>query len=173
MCSSCTSKAQQRVILALGANLGKPLEQLELACDLLAGKYGDLRLSQLYETSPVNCPEGSPNYLNACVEIQTSQSPQELLRHCQEIERKLGRQRTGIYGEARSCDIDIINYGEILLTSDELTLPHPRAHERAFVLQPLCDIDPQLILAGQEQTAIELLQSLPNTPENLIRPFDL
>ncbi len=173
MCSSCTKDTEQRVILALGANLGHPLEQLERACDLLAEEYGDLRLSQLYETSPVNCPEGSPNYLNACVEIRSTQSPQEILRHCQEIEHKLGRQRTGIYGEARSCDIDIINYGELQLNSEELTLPHPRAHERAFVLQPLCDIDRNLRLAGQEQTAHELLQSLPITPENLIHPFDL
>lgn len=173
MCRSCTSPATQRVILALGANLGKPLEQLEHACDLLTDVYGDLRLSQLYETSPVNCPAGSPNYLNACVEICTTQSPEQVLQHCQAIENKLGRQRSGIYGEARSCDIDIINYGELQLQSQALILPHPRAHERAFVLQPLCDIDPNLRLAGQEHTVSEQLDALPDNPDNLITPFDL
>ncbi|MFI3243245.1 MAG: 2-amino-4-hydroxy-6-hydroxymethyldihydropteridine diphosphokinase [Akkermansia sp.] len=173
MCESCAQPNEQRVILALGANLGHPLEQLEQACDLLAEEYGDLRLSQLYETSPVNCPADSPNYLNACIEIRTTQSPETLLKHCQAIETKLGRQRSGIYGEARSCDIDIINYGSVQMSNKALTLPHPRAHERAFVLQPLCDIDPQLKLAGQRKTAQELLQSLPPSPEHTIRPFDL
>ncbi len=173
MCSSCSSPEKQRVILALGANLGKPLEQLECACDLLAEQYGELRLSQLYETSPVNCPEGSPNYLNACVEIRTLQSPIEVLKNCQAIETKLGRQRSGIYGEARSCDIDIIAYGDVRMNTAELTLPHPRAHERAFVLQPLCDIDPFYTLTGQILTVSQLLEQLPTNSEHSIKPFDL
>lgn len=173
MCTCCSATTKQRVILALGANLGNPLEQLERACDLLADCYGELRLSQLYETSPVNCPEGSPNYLNACLELYTEQSPQELLKQCQHIEAELGRVRSGIYGEARSCDIDIINYSDVQLDSSELTLPHPRAHERAFVLQPICDIDPYFTLAGQEQDAQSLLQTLPQNSDNTLRPFDL
>ncbi len=162
-----------RVFLALGANLGDRLETLERACDELHARYGALSLSQLYETEPQGCPEGSPCFLNACVELYCSVSALELLAECQRIEKALGRERSGIYGEPRSCDIDIISYGDLRLDSPELTLPHPRAAQRSFVLQPLCDIDAQLVLAGQESSVSELLASLPDSPEESLRIFPL
>ena len=162
----------QKVGIALGANLGNRLATLECACDYLAEEFGNLRLSQLYETEPVGCPEGSPLYLNACVEISTDKSPVEVLHICQKIENELGRERTGEYGAPRTCDLDIIYHGESVMNTPELTLPHPRAHIREFVLRPLCDIDPQLKLPGQQVTVSELLESLlAERPQ--VTPFDL
>ena len=161
-----------RVILSLGSNTGDRLATLERVCDFLADAFGGLRLSQLYETEPVGCPEGAPMFLNACVEVNTEQAPLEVLRICQDIENELGRVRTGEYGAPRTCDVDIICHGETILCTPELTLPHPRAHEREFVLRPLCDIDPQLRLPGQLQTVSDLLAALP-ADRPLVTPFDL
>lgn len=162
----------QKVGIALGSNLGDRLATLEHACDFLAEEFGNLRLSQLYETEPVGCPEGSPFYLNACVEVSTDKSPLEVLHICQKIEAELGRIRTGEYGSPRTCDLDIIYHGESVMNTPELILPHPRAHTREFVLRPLCDIDPQLSLPGQQLTVSELLSTLPdNRPQ--VTPFDL
>ena len=151
----------RRCVFSLGSNLGDRLAMLESACDYLADVFGGLRLSQVYETEPVGCPEGSPSYLNACVEVETDMPAEEILELCLRIEQELGRTRSGEYGEARTCDIDLICCGSETSQSATLTLPHPRAHEREFVLRPLCDIDPQLILPGQAQTAAQLLAALP------------
>ena len=171
MCSASQTDAPLRVGLALGSNAGDRLATLEAACDLLSERFGHLRLSQVYETEPVDCPPGSPAFLNACVEVLTALPPAEVLQHCLHIEQELGRVRTGLYGEARTCDIDLIYYGELTLHTPSLTLPHPRAHLRRFVLQPLCDIDPLLILPGQRETVAQLLAHLPESPA--VSPFDL
>ena len=97
--------------------------------------------------------------------------PEEILRCCREIEEALGRVRSGIYGEARTCDIDLIYSGDLQVNSPRLTLPHPRATQRRFVLQPLCDIDPELVLPGQPSTVQELLARLPELPS--VTLFDL
>lgn len=160
------------VILSLGSNVGDRLATLERACDFLAEAFGGLRLSQLYETEPVGCPPGSSAFLNACVEVNTQHSAHEVLEICRHIELELGRERTGVYGAPRTCDVDIICHGETILHTPELTLPHPRAHVREFVLRPLCDIAPQLRLPGQKLTAAELLAALPaDRPQ--VTPFDL
>ncbi len=159
---------KQRVFIALGANLGDKAQLLQRACDALRTHYGALRVSELYETQPEGCPEGSPHFLNACVELYTAEPATELLRVCQAIENDLGRARSGIYGEARSCDIDIISYGDLICDERTLTLPHPRATQRSFVLQPLCDLDGSLILPGQSQSVSSLLTELFNN--NATRP---
>ncbi len=161
----------QRVIFSLGSNKGDRLATLENACDYLADVFGGLHLSQLYETEPVGCPAGSPCYLNACVEVSTAMPPQEVLELCMRIEKELGRERNGVYGAPRTCDIDIIMYGDLQLQSPTLTLPHPRAHEREFVLRPLCDIDPSLTLPGQHLTVSALLATIPAGPA--VQAFDL
>ena len=161
----------RRVGFSLGSNLGDRLATLECACDHLADLFGALRLSQVYETEPVGCPPGSPAYLNACVEVETAMPAQEILELCLRIERELGRTRSGICGEARTCDIDLLYCGAETVCTPQLTLPHPRAHKRAFVLRPLCDIDPALVLPGQAQTVAELLAALPATPS--VTPFPL
>ncbi len=161
----------KRVGLSLGSNLGDRLATLESACDALSEAFGSLRLSQVYETEPIGCPEGSPAYLNACVEIATDLPPDALLRVTQGIENALGRTRSGVYGEPRSCDIDILYYDTETVSAPGLTIPHPRAHERAFVLAPLCDIDATLVLPGQTATVAELLAALPN--DGSVTPFPL
>lgn len=161
-----------KVGIALGSNLGDRLATLEQACDYLAEEFGGLRLSQLYETEPVGCPDGSPQYLNACIEISTDKTPTEVLHICQHIEKELGRVRTGEYGAPRTCDIDIIYHDDNIVDTPELTLPHPRAHMREFVLRPLCDIDPHLRLPGQALTVSELLATLPDDRPQ-VTPFDL
>lgn len=165
------SVAMRRVGFSLGSNLGDRLATLERACDYLADLFGSLRLSQVYETEPVGCPPGSPAYLNACVEVETDMPAAEILELCLRIEQELGRTRSGTYGEARTCDIDLLYCGTETCATERLTLPHPRAHERAFVLRPLCDIDAALVLPGQEQTVAELLAALPSTPA--VTPFPL
>lgn len=170
MCPTDTSV--HRVIFSLGSNVGDRLALLEKACDFLAEAFGNLRLSQLYETEPVGCPVGAPEYLNACVEAYTTKSPETVLAICAEIEQELGRIRTGEYGAPRTCDVDIIIYDELRLQTEKLTLPHPRAHRREFVLRPLCDLDASLRLPGQTRTVEELLAQLPQERPS-VHPFDL
>lgn len=169
--SAMDNHFMKAVGLALGANSGERLQQLELACDALAERFGPLRLSQVYETEPVGCPEGSPPFLNACVELHTPLPPQEVLGVCRDIELRLGRRRSGVYGEPRPCDIDIIYHGDCVMNTPELTLPHPRAHLRRFVLAPLCDINPTLTLPGQSKSVAELLAALPERPA--VRLYEL
>ena len=161
----------RRCVFSLGSNLGDRLAHLESACDYLADVFGGLRLSQVYETEPVGCPEGSPSYLNACVEVETDMPAEEILQLCLRIEAELGRTRSGEYGEARTCDIDLICCGNETCQTTALTLPHPRAHEREFVLRPLCDLDPLLMLPGQTLNAAQLLTALPPGPA--VTPYPL
>lgn len=162
----------RRVGIALGSNIGDRLACLERACDELSELFGALRLSQVYETEPVGCPEGSPAYLNACVEVESPLEPEQILRHLQRIEEALGRVRHGVYGEPRTCDLDLLYVGDLRRESAELVLPHPRAHLREFVLRPLADIDPLLVLPGQTQTVARLLEALPKDGPS-VRPFPL
>lgn len=155
-----SSNGVRRVGFSLGSNLGDRLVTLESVCDYLSDVFGALRLSQVYETEPVGCPEGSPAYLNACVEVETDMPAPEILRICQQIEQELGRTRSGIYGEARTCDIDILYCGDEIYASPELTIPHPRLLQRAFVLRPLCDIAPTLVLPGSCHTIQQHLDEL-------------
>ena len=90
--------------------------------------------------------------------------PEEILTHALRIETELGRCRSGIPGEERTCDIDLIYCGDLVLSTPALTLPHPRAHLRRFVLRPLCDIDPSVILPGQTLPISQLLTQLPEHP---------
>lgn len=148
--------------IALGSNLGDRAASLTRARDLLQAQFGTIRQSGLYATEPQNCPPGSPDYINAVVELDCGLAPEELLQATQTIERELGRTRTGIYGEPRTVDLDILYMGSLTHHSPSLTLPHPRLHLRRFVLLPLADIRPGLILPGQSMTVRELLDHLPS-----------
>ncbi len=129
--------------LSLGSNLGDRLFHLQSAFELLAQKEGlrVVALSPIYETSPVG---GVPQsyFLNCCVHIQTTLSPEALLQEMQEIENRLHRKRFLRFGP-RSMDVDILLYDRIESREPHLTLPHPRMFERAFVLVPLQDIYPK------------------------------
>jgi len=134
--------------LALGGNLGDRLGTLQAGLNLLAASEGltATGVSPVYETRPVGGPE-QPDFLNAIVEVRTTLLARQLLASCQAAERALGRVRTVAWGP-RTLDIDVICCGDELSDDPILTLPHPRAHERAFVLAPWHDLDPGASLPG-------------------------
>ncbi len=140
----------RHVVLALGANLGEPRANLEWAIEQITmlDVHVDA-VSQFYETEPVLAPgqAAQPNYTNAVVALDTALSPLELLRELQRIEVRGGRVRHERWG-ARLLDIDIIDFEGVTSTVQRLTLPHPRAAERLFVLEPWASIEPDAILGG-------------------------
>jgi 2-amino-4-hydroxy-6-hydroxymethyldihydropteridine diphosphokinase len=135
-------------VLALGSNLGHRLDVLQGAVDAVAGLPG-VRVdtaSPVYETAPVGGPE-QPDYLNAVLLARTTLAPRDLLAELHEVETAFDRVRLVRWGP-RTLDIDIITYEGALSADPELTLPHPRAHERAFVLAPWHDVDEAAVLPG-------------------------
>lgn len=136
-----------RCYLGLGSNLGERLANLRRAVDLLGGSPGIrvLRSSRVYETDPVGPPQ--PDYLNAVVEVETTLPARELLRACLDVERELGRVRAERWGP-RIVDVDVLTYGDETIDEPGLTVPHPRMHERDFVLVPLADLDPGAVAAA-------------------------
>jgi len=135
--------------LSLGSNLGDRAAMLRRAVDAVAALPGTSveRLSDVYETRPWG-PVPQPDFLNLAAAISTTLGPEELLRGLQAIEAALGRVRTVRWGP-RTIDVDILLYGDIHMATPELTLPHPRMLERAFVLVPLAEIAPDLRVAGR------------------------
>jgi len=147
-----------KVVIALGANLGDPRKQISLAIDAIRDYVTVKRVSQLYETAPFKVNDDQPNYINAVLIGDTELQPKELIKELLKIEAKLGRQRA-FPKAARTIDLDIIDYEGFFLESDELTLPHPRAFERKFVLEPWLEIDPGAELPGYGPVS-ELLAAL-------------
>jgi len=149
--------------IALGSNLGDSRGNLLRAMARLQ-EFSDepLAKSSLLETQPVDCPPGSPNFVNAVVALVTreGETPESLLGKLQRLENEFGRTPKKILNEARPLDLDIIAFGEARCATPALTLPHPRAHVRQFVLQPLVEIAPELVLPGQVRTVSELLRQL-------------
>ena len=139
-----TEAARETTFLGLGSNLGDREANLVRAAELLSQRaLSGMMLSGLYETDPVDFLE-QPQFLNAVVRGATALPPGELLRVCKEIEREVGRTPTFRYGP-RHIDIDILFYGELAVDLPSLTLPHPRAAERAFVLVPLAEVEPEWV----------------------------
>lgn len=132
-----------KAILGLGGNIGDSRQNLRLALDALDALCGTklLRTSDFYLTEAVEVTEPQPPYLNCVAEIETSLSPNALLGACLGIESVLGRVRVG-YKSPRTVDIDLLLYEGVTMESDELTLPHPRLRQRAFVLVPLHELFP-------------------------------
>ena len=122
--------------------------------------------SSLWQTTPVDCPPGSPVFMNAVVGLVsgTDETPETLLAKLQALEKEFGRQPKQVLNEPRPLDLDLIAFGNERRATRELTLPHPRAHERRFVLQPLSEIAPDLILPGQTRSVARLLEQLPPDP---------
>ena len=147
-----------KVVIALGANLGDPRKQISLAVDEIRDYVNVKKVSQLYETAPFKVNDDQPNYINAVLIGDTELQPKELIKELLKIEAKLGRQRA-LPKAARTIDLDIIDYEGFFLESDELTLPHPRAFERKFVLEPWLEIDPGAELPGYGPVS-ELLAAL-------------
>ena len=158
-------------IVSLGSNLastfGSPREVLELALvELAVLSSQPPRVSSLYETEPVDCESGTANFVNAVVALrpQSQSSPAQLLHQLHEIEAAFGRQRGDSVNQPRSLDLDLICYGLHQISESGLQLPHPQAHQRRFVLQPLAELAPELILPGQNVTVQLLLSQLPDIP---------
>lgn len=143
-----------RAALALGSNLGDRAGLLQDAVDALLAVPGiaAVAVSPVYATDPVGGPADQPEYLNAVLVVDTDLAPLDLLRHCHDVERAAGRERTVRWG-ARTLDVDLLAVGATTWSDATLQLPHPRAHERAFVLVPWADVDPDFELPGHGRVA--------------------
>ena len=171
MPSSILHLPSSLAIIALGSNLGDSVQILREAMTRLQVFSDEPVLkSSLWQTTPVDCPPGSPKFLNAVVGLkpQTGETPESLLGKLQDLEIEFGRVPKKILNEPRPLDLDLIAFGSETRRSPQLTLPHPRAHQRKFVLQPLGEIAPELILPGRTETIRRLLAGLP-ADETVIR----
>lgn len=151
-------------IIALGSNQGDPVRNVLQAMERLqALSTSTLLRSSLWQTSPVDCPPGSPMFFNAVVGLHPlpGETPESLLGKLLALETEFGRRPKEVHNEPRPLDLDLIAFGQAVRADKDLVLPHPRAHLRRFVLQPLREIAPGLVLPGQRRTVGELLESLP------------
>ena len=152
---------QQKIVLALGSNLGDRLNHLNGAVNRLNEMIDDMRCSSVYETAAWGYEE-QPNFLNMVLSGSYSYSAISLLRFCQTTEQIIGRTPSFIYGP-REIDIDILLYGNNVIEKDGLTIPHPRMSTRAFVLIPLAEIHPELIIPGISITVEGLVERIEST----------
>jgi 2-amino-4-hydroxy-6-hydroxymethyldihydropteridine diphosphokinase len=157
------TKGDDLVYIALGSNLGDSISVLRQAIERLRELSCEpIRQSSFWRTTPVDCPPGSPDFINAvvCLRPREGETPESLLPKLQTLEKEYGRTPKLVSNEARPLDLDLVAWGEELRTTTSLTLPHPRAHLRRFVLEPLTEIAAELVLPGQKKTVRELLEAL-------------
>jgi len=141
--------------IALGANLGNRMRSLTTARDrifALPDIQPPLLSSALYETEPVECEAGAKKFLNAVIEVGYGGQPHQLLEELRKIEAELGRPLEHAPNYSRPIDLDLLYHGARVIDEPQLQLPHPRMHLRAFVLHPLAEIRPNLVLPGQTRT---------------------
>ena len=157
--------------VALGSNVGDSATILRRAIASLQELYSQpLTVSSLWQTTPVDCPPGSPPFVNAVVAMtpRGDETPESFLKKLLAIEKEFGRRPKKVLNEPRRLDLDLIAFGHETRSTSEITLPHPRAHERRFVLQPLSEIAPDLLLPKQTATTTQLLARL-STREKLVK----
>jgi 2-amino-4-hydroxy-6-hydroxymethyldihydropteridine diphosphokinase len=150
--------------IALGSNVGDSPALLARAMERLEHwSARPLARSSLWQSAPVDCPPGSPPFINAVVALSPlpGETAGSLLAKLQDLEKEFGRKPKQVMNEPRPLDLDVIAFGGEISTRPELVLPHPRAHLRRFVLQPLSEIAPDLVLPGQARPVSELLAALP------------
>jgi 2-amino-4-hydroxy-6-hydroxymethyldihydropteridine diphosphokinase len=146
-----------KAVISLGANIGNPEEQMQLAIAMLREATDVIALSSISTTEPLGGPV-QPNYLNAICITESELPAADLLALLHGIEKTLGREHVERWGP-RTIDLDLIQYGTILSSAQELELPHPRAHERKFVLEPWLEVEPDAILLTHGKVS-ELLEQL-------------
>ena len=167
------SNLKRWAFIALGANLGDcKRTMLEAIKHLQKISAEPLLRSSFWETAPVDCPPGSPPFLNAVVALapRPQETPQSLLAKLQALEKALGRKPKTILNEPRPLDLDLIAFGDKTCAGNTLRLPHPRAHLRRFVLQPMSEIAPDFLLPGHSKTVSQLLRALP--PDRSMRKIE-
>jgi 2-amino-4-hydroxy-6-hydroxymethyldihydropteridine diphosphokinase len=159
----------KKAYLSLGANLGDRERQIETALDLLQdARLNVTRRSPLYETEPRDVA-GQPWFINMCAEIETTYFPMMLMNRILRVERSMGRRRTAQKGP-RVIDIDIVFYGRFVVGTPRLTVPHPRMHERRFVLEPLAALVPDLRHPVTKRTVREMLAAVQDQPLRKVMP---
>jgi 2-amino-4-hydroxy-6-hydroxymethyldihydropteridine diphosphokinase len=149
--------------IGLGANVGETAETLRRALEMLAKREGITvwRISQFVKTAPIGGPADQPPYLNAAAELHTTLPPEELLAVLHAVESALGRNRDNeLRWGPRTCDLDILLYGNEDIDQPDLRIPHPRMHERKFVLEPLAQIAPDAVHPTREKTVAQLLEEV-------------
>lgn len=156
------SESEAWAYVALGSNTGDSSRIVREAIECLrALSTRPLRISSLWSTEPVDCPPGSPAFINAVVGLLpcVGESPESLLQKLQALERQFGRRPRRVINEPRPLDLDLVAFGEETRCGPDLHLPHPRAHLRKFVLAPLAEIAPDLQLPGQSASVGQLLRA--------------
>ena len=162
--------AGTEVFLAFGTSKGDREAFVRFALDeLKKGNFNIQKVSPLYETDPVDCEDGVPPFLNGVLQGVWNGSPEELLDFCQSIERRAGRPEKHSSRQARELDLDIILFGQEIIRTERLTVPHPRAFQRSFVLAPMNDITPDAMFPDLKKTVSMLLRGLP--ARGGIRPY--
>jgi 2-amino-4-hydroxy-6-hydroxymethyldihydropteridine diphosphokinase len=160
--------------IGIGSNMGDRQAYCQEAVRFIARfpKTSLIAVSSLYETSPLERTD-QEWFINCVTAVRTTLSPRELLQACQEVEQFLGRKRSVRFGP-RTIDLDILFYGDRVIQGPEVTIPHPRAHQRRFVLEPLAEIAPELEHPTLHKTALQLLQGIKD-PQEVRRwaPFPL
>lgn len=147
--------------IALGSNSGDRMANLSAAVAALREREPGVEVSPVYETAPVDCPDGSGAFYNAVAILRWHGTPESLHDFLRGIESSLGRPPSRTRNAPRTIDLDILYAGDEVRGSEALIIPHPRFHLRSFVLTPLCDLRPRLRLKGFSFTAGELLLALP------------
>ena len=162
--------AGTEVFLAFGTSKGDREAFVRFALDeLKKGNFIIQKVSPLYETDPVDCEDGVPPFLNGVLQGVWNGSAEELLDLCQSIERRAGRPEKHNSRQSRELDLDIILFGQTIIRTERLTVPHPRAFQRSFVLVPMNDIAPDAVFPDRGKTVSALLRELP-APGG-IRPY--
>jgi 2-amino-4-hydroxy-6-hydroxymethyldihydropteridine diphosphokinase len=150
--------------IALGANLGHREKNVSAALNSLQAtrEIDVIKVSAIYETQPVGGPEGQDPFLNAVAQIETTLTARRLMTVCSKIEASLGRRRSNeVHWGPRIIDLDILFFDQEIHSSPEMTIPHPLLHERRFVMEPLVEIAPDWVHPALDQTARQILDSLP------------
>ncbi|HZL08315.1 MAG TPA: 2-amino-4-hydroxy-6-hydroxymethyldihydropteridine diphosphokinase [Candidatus Dormibacteraeota bacterium] len=162
--------AMTMIYLALGSNVGDSRQHIKQVADLLAAVLRDMKQAPVYLSKAVGYTD-QPDFFNTAVSGLTELKPATLLEQIKDIEQQVGRTPTFLHGP-REIDIDIIFYGDTVLETDELTIPHPGFRDRDFVLRPLLDLEPSLTDPQTGQTVASLLAKINSSQKSLIRQVD-